>query len=160
MTSKQKQIFRELRLAMKAGQYSNLSSKEKLIYKNAFKNGYKLAQQHKKKIKEYKPRKIISYQFRSISPKIIESVINRVCVKYEVHKKTLLGKCRTQDVVRARNIIHNILNDKYQINLSSIGRHFGQDHTTVLHSIQMKANKERFWSPEQTIWNEYLDLIN
>jgi len=160
MTSKQKQIFRELRLAMKAGQYSNLSSKEKLIYKNAFKNGYKLAQQHKKKIKEYKPRKIINYQFRSISPKIVESVINRVCVKYEVHKKTLLGKCRTQDVVRARNIIHNILNDKYQMNLSSIGRHFGQDHTTVLHSIQMKANKERFWSPEQSIWNEYLDLIN
>jgi len=160
MTSKQKQIFRELRLAMKAGQYSNLSSKEKLIYKNAFKNGYKLAQQHKKKIKEYKPRRIISYQFRSISPKIVDSVINRVCVKYEVHKKTLLGKCRTQDVVRARNIIHNILNDKYQMNLSSIGRHFGQDHTTVLHSIQMKANKERFWSPEQTIWNEYLDLLN
>ena len=151
MTSKQKQIFRELRLAMKAGQYSNLSSKEKLIYKNAFKNGYKLAQKHVKKIKEYKPRKIISYQFRSISPKIVDSVINRVCVKYEVHKKTLLGKCRTQDVVRARNIIHNILNDKYQMNLSSIGRHFGQDHTTVLHSIQMKANKERFWSPEQTI---------
>ena len=52
MTSKQKQIFRELRLAMKAGQYSNLSSKEKLIYKNAFKNGYKLAQKHVKKIKE------------------------------------------------------------------------------------------------------------
>ncbi len=160
MTSKQKQIFRELRLAMKAGQYSNLSSKEKLIYKNAFKNGYKLAQKHVKKIKEYKPRKIISYQFRNISPKIVESVINRVCVKYEVHKKTLLGKCRTQDVVRARNIIHNILNDKYQMNLSSIGRHFGQDHTTVLHSIQMKSKKERFWSPEQTIWNEYLDLTN
>ena len=159
MTLKQREIFKELRLAMMAGQYSNLSKKEKLIYKNAFKNGYKLAQKHVKKIKEYKPRKIISYQFRNISPKIVESVINRVCVKYEVHKKTLLGKCRTQDVVRARNIIHNILNDKYQMNLSSIGRHFGQDHTTVLHSIQMKANKERFWSPEQTIWNEYLDLI-
>ena len=71
-----------------------------------------------------------------------------------------MGKCRTQDVVRARNIIHNILNDKYNMNLTNIGRYFGQDHTTVLHSIQMKANKERFWSPEQTIWNEYLDLIN
>ena len=58
-----------------------------------------------------------------------------------------MGKCRTQDVVRARNIIHNILNDKYNMNLTNIGRYFGQDHTTVLHSIQMKANKERFWSP-------------
>ena len=46
------------------------------------------------------------------------------------------------------------------MNLTNIGRYFGQDHTTVLHSIQMKANKERFWGPEQTIWNEYLDLIN
>ena len=160
MTLKQREIFAELRLAMMAGQYSNLSKKEKLIYKNAFKNGYKLAHKHIKKNREYKPRKIINYQFSNINPSIVEAVINRVCVRYEIHKKTLLGKCRTQDVVRARNIIHNILNDKYNMNLTNIGRYFGQDHTTVLHSIQMKANKERFGGPEQTIWNEYLDLIN
>ena len=160
MTLKQREIFAELRLAMMAGQYSNLSKKEKLIYKNAFKNGYKLAHKHIKKNREYKPRKIINYQFSNINPSIVEAVINKVCVKYEIHKKTLLGKCRTQDVVRARNIIHNILNDKYNMNLTNIGRYFGQDHTTVLHSIQMKAKKERFWGPEQTIWNEYLDLIN
>ena len=160
MTLKQREIFAELRLAMMAGQYSNLSKKEKLIYKNAFKNGYKLAHKKKKKNREYKPRKIINYQFSNINPSIVEAVINKVCVRYEIHKKTLLGKCRTQDVVRARNIIHNILNDKYNMNLTNIGRYFGQDHTTVLHSIQMKANKERFWGPEQTIWNEYLDLIN
>jgi hypothetical protein len=160
MTLKQREIFAELRLAMMAGQYSNLSKKEKLIYKNAFKNGYKLAHKHIKKNREYKPRKIINYQFSNINPSIVEAVINRVCVRYEIHKKTLLGKCRTQDVVRARNIIHNILNDKYNMNLTNIGRYFGQDHTTVLHSIQMKSNKERFWGPEQTIWNEYLDLIN
>ena len=160
MTLKQREIFAELRLAMMAGQYSNLSKKEKLIYKNAFKNGYKLAHKHIKKNREYKPRKIINYQFSNINPSIVEAVINRVCVRYEIHKKTLLGKCRTQDVVRARNIIHNILNDKYNMNLTNIGRYFGQDHTTVLHSIQMKAKKERFWGPEQTIWNEYLDLIN
>ena len=160
MTLKQREIFAELRLAMMAGQYSNLSKKEKLIYKNAFKNGYKLAHKHIKKNREYKPRKIINYKFSNINPSIVEAVINKVCVKYEIHKKTLLGKCRTQDVVRARNIIHNILNDKYNMNLTNIGRYFGQDHTTVLHSIQMKANKERFWGPEQTIWNEYLDLIN
>ena len=157
MTSKQ--IFKEIRLAMKASQYSNLSKREKIIYKNAFKNGYKLAQSHIKKRKDYKPKKIINFQFGNVSPQIVNSVIDKVCVKYEVHKKSLLGKCRTQDVVRARNIIHNILNEKYNMNLTNIGRYFGQDHTTVLHSIQMKANKERFWSPEQTIWNEYLDFI-
>ena len=54
MTLKQREIFAELRLAMMAGQYSNLSKKEKLIYKNAFKNGYKLAHKHIKKNREYK----------------------------------------------------------------------------------------------------------
>ena len=54
MTSKQKQIFKEIRLAMKASQYSNLSKREKIIYKNAFKNGYKLAHNHIKKRKDYK----------------------------------------------------------------------------------------------------------
>ena len=45
---------------MKASQYSNLSKREKIIYKNAFKNGYKL-QTIILKEKEYKPRKIKNY---------------------------------------------------------------------------------------------------
>lgn len=59
MTSKQ--IFKEIRLAMKASQYSNLSKREKIIYKNAFKNGYKLAQSHIKKRKDYKPKKLLTF---------------------------------------------------------------------------------------------------
>tara|TARA_R100000664_G_scaffold2614_1_gene6425 strand:- start:35 stop:508 length:474 start_codon:yes stop_codon:yes gene_type:complete len=146
--------------AMKAPQYEKLSKYELKIYQAGFRNGYKLARNNIKKKIKHKPKKIINFQFNSTTPKNIDQIINKVCVRYEVHKKTLLGKCRTQDIVRARNIIHNILNDKYNMNLTNIGRYFGQDHTTVLHSIQMKANKERFWSPEQTIWDEYLDLIN
>ena len=38
--------FNEIKLAMKAGQYSNLNTREEKIYKNAFVNGYKLAKQH------------------------------------------------------------------------------------------------------------------
>ena len=39
--------------------------------------------------------------------------------------------------------------------LTDIGRYFGQDHTTVLHSIEMKRDQRRFWSPEKTLWHEY-----
>ena len=60
MTSRQKQIFRELRLAMKASQYSNLSKREKIIYKNAFKNGYKLAQNHIKKKKNTNQERLLT----------------------------------------------------------------------------------------------------
>ena len=59
MTLKQREIFKELRLAMMAGQYSNLSKKEKLIYKNAFKNGYKLAKKILKKIKNINQEKLL-----------------------------------------------------------------------------------------------------
>ena len=65
-----------------------------------------------------------------------------MCKRYELSKTELLSKKKTLDIVRARNIIHNLLNEKYKMNLSNIGRHFKQDHTTVLHSIKMKLNKE------------------
>ena len=36
----------EIRLAMKAGQYADLNTREEKIYRNAFVNGYKLAKKH------------------------------------------------------------------------------------------------------------------
>jgi chromosomal replication initiator protein len=85
----------------------------------------------------------------------VQSVINKVCIHFEVHKETLMGKSRTSSIVRARNVIHNLLFEKYNMNLSEIGRYFGQDHTTVLHSIEMKRDQRRFWSTEKTLWQEY-----
>jgi chromosomal replication initiation ATPase DnaA len=151
--------FNEIKLAMRAGHYEYLSTKEKNIYKNAFKNGYRLSQSHiKKQNKIYIPKKIVGVSFAKPSGRIVESIINKVCIKYEVHKKTLMSKARTQDIVRARNIIHNLLHEKYKLSLTEIGRYFGQDHTTVLHSIEMKRFGKRFWHSNQSLWQEYKDL--
>jgi|TARA_R110000850_G_scaffold140579_2_gene262062 hypothetical protein len=152
-------IFTEIKLAMRAGHYRNLTHQEKQIYKNAFKNGYKLARLHIKKDKKpYQPRRIVGYSFAIVKKKEIDNMIEVVSKKYEISKLELLGKKRTLDVVRTRNIIHNILSEKYKMNLSNIGRYFGQDHTTVLHSIKMKYNKERYWDTNQTIWQEFQEL--
>jgi len=152
-------IFTEIKLAMKAGHYRDLTFKEKKIYKNAFKNGYKLARLHTKKDKKhYEPKRIIGFSFAKPSSRIVDSIINKICIRYEVHKKSLMSKTRTQDLVRARNIIHNLLHEKYNLNLTDIGRYFEQDHTTVLHSIEMKRDKKRFWDAGQSIWQEYQKL--
>jgi chromosomal replication initiation ATPase DnaA len=45
------------------------------------------------------------------------------------------------------------------MSLTDIGRIFGQDHTTVLYSIQMKYNGERYWGQDQTMWQEFDELI-
>jgi chromosomal replication initiation ATPase DnaA len=104
-------------------------------------------------------RKIIGYQFKKPRKAEIDSVINRVCIMYEVSKKELFTKTRTRDIVRARNIIHNILNEKYKMSLTEIGRIFAQDHTTVLNSIKMKQRREHYWYDNQTIWQEFDELI-
>jgi len=149
--------FNEIKLAMRAGHYSNLNTREEKIYKNAFVNGYKLAKKHLKE-DGYDLVKIVGYSFSSPQKSKIDNIIDYMCKRYEISKIELLSKKKTLDIVRARNIIHNLLNEKYKMNLSNIGRHFKQDHTTVLHSIKMKANKKRYWSKEQTIWQEFQEL--
>jgi len=149
--------FNEIKLAMRAGQYENLNTREQKIYKNAFVNGYKLAKKHLKE-DGYDLVKIVGYSFSSPQKSKIDNIVDYMCKRYELSKTELLSKKKTLDIVRARNIIHNLLNEKYKMNLSNIGRHFKQDHTTVLHSIKMKANKKRYWSKEQTIWQEFQEL--
>ena len=147
----------EIRLAMKAGQYADLNIREEKIYRNAFVNGYKLAKKHLKE-NGYDLVKIVGYSFSSPQKSKIDNIVDYMCKRYELSKTELLSKKKTLDIVRARNIIHNLLSEKYKMNLSNIGRHFKQDHTTVLHSIKMKLNKQRYWSEEQTIWQEFQEL--
>ena len=145
-----------------------LSEQQYKLYEEGFKKGFELAQQkmsnHIGEIKQTHilpistERKIVGYQFKKPKKTEIDSVINKVCIMYEISKKELFTKTRTRDIVRARNIIHNILNEKYKMSLSDIGRIFGQDHTTVLYSIKMKFNGTRYWGMDQTIWQEFDEL--
>ena len=155
-----KNFHKEIKLAMKAGMYQDLSTREKAIYKNGYRNGYILARDHSKKNrKQYTPKRIIGYSFGKPTKLVIESIINKVCIRYQVHKKELMeSRSRKQDMCRARNIIFNLLSEKFNMPLTNIGNIFKMDHTTVLHSIKMKNNKERFWSPEQTLWKEFEEL--
>jgi len=159
------QIFAELRVALKAGHYRELSHLEKNIYKNAFRNGYKLAKKHTKKTIHYiRTNKIIKKKkdtsFNKPHKGMIDSLINKVCIRLEVHKDQVLGKCRKGYLVRARSLIHNVLREKYYMSLPMIGRYFNQDHTTVLNSVQMKQNKRRFWKEDETIWKDFETLLN
>ena len=149
--------FNEIKLAMKAGHYQDLNTREQKIYKTAFVNGYKLAKKHLKE-NGYDLVKIVGYSFSSPQRSTIDNIIEYICKRYELSKVELLSKKKTLDIVRARNIIHNLLSEKYKMNLSNIGKYFKQDHTTVLHSIKMKSNKKRYWSEEQTIWQEFQEI--
>jgi len=139
-----------------------LTSQEERLYEVGFSEGFLYAANilQKESIKDSNVRKIVGYVNTKPKPSQVQSVINKVCVHFEVHKETLMKKSRTTDIVRARNVIHNMLNEKYRMSLTDIGKYFGQDHTTVLHSIEMKRDQKRFWSPEQSLWQEFEELIS
>ena len=139
-----------------------LTNQEERLYEVGFSEGFLYAANilQKESIKDSNVRKIVGYVNTKPKPSQVQSVINKVCVHFEVHKETLMKKSRTTDIVRARNVIHNILNEKYRMSLTDIGKYFGQDHTTVLHSIEMKRDQKRFWSPEQSLWQEFEQLIS
>jgi|10_taG_2_1085330.scaffolds.fasta_scaffold184573_1 chromosomal replication initiation ATPase DnaA len=155
--------------------YDCLSVREKRIYKLGFSNGY-----HQKRItrpirfipekyitdtfinediKKHRTKNVAGFSFSKPKSHVLNSIINKVCVRYEVSKKELMiTRSRRQDICRARNILYNLFYEKFNMSLSAIGRIFGNDHTTVLHGINMKRDKQRFWSPEQTLWKEFEEL--
>ena len=139
-----------------------LTNQEERLYEVGFSEGFLYAVNilQKEPIKDSNVKRIVGYVNTKPKPSQVQSVINKVCIHFEVHKETLMNKSRTTDIVRARNIIHNMLFEKYRMNLTDIGRYFGQDHTTVLHSIEMKRDQKRFWSPEQSLWQEFEELIS
>ena len=139
-----------------------LTNQEERLYEVGFSEGFLFAANllQKQTIQDSNVKKIIGYKITKPKPSQVQSIINRVCIHFEVHKETLMNKSRTTDIVRARNVIHNLLYEKYYMNLTDIGRYFGQDHTTVLHSIEMKRDQKRFWSPEQSLWQDFEKLIS
>lgn len=137
--------------------YYILTDKEKKLYEVGFKTGYELAQKKFSKKMEG-ARTIIGYQFAKPKKEKIDEIIELVSKRYEVNKQELLSKNRTMDLVRTRNILHNLFSEVYQMSTLSIGRIFNQDHTTVCHSLDMKTKRERYWGDDQSIWQEYEDI--
>ena len=143
-----------------------LTERERSLYELGFVDGYMASQEKMKLTQDAEDIKKLASLRRTSDrqygnpPRLnIDSLINKVCIRLEVNKAQLFTKSRMQDIVRARNLIHNILSEKYFMAASNIAKIFSQDHTTVLHSLNMKTMKERFWSPEQSIWQDFEELI-
>ena len=136
-----------------------LTNQEERLYEVGFSEGFlyasKLLQQQP--INDSK-KKIIGVVYNNANLKTVNRIVNKVCAKYLVSKHDVFGKGRTRDIVRTRSILYNLLHEEYHVSISSIGRVFGQDHTTVLHSLNNKQNKSRYWGIECSIWQEYAEL--
>ena len=161
----------QLKQAMKAPMYRELTGRELLIYKTGFKNGYRMSlQQSKAKIEGQllrlklrqerfeEKRNGLATERKKVYPQTLDSVVNKVCIKYEISKQEVLGERRFECLVRARSIIINLMIEVYGASSSHLGRMLKIDHSTVIHHRRLKALGQRFWKPEKTIHQEFKEL--
>lgn len=162
----------QLKQAMKAPMYQELTGRELMLYKTGFKNGYRMSLQQNRakiegqlfrlkmkqeKIEEGKKNKIPNER-KSVGRNTFDAVVNKICIRYEVTPHDLLGKRRFEYLVRARSIMINLFLEVYGISLSELGRLLKIDHSTVIHHRRLKYMGNRFWSSEKTIHQEFKEL--
>ena len=159
MTSKQ---FREqIKLRYSFNSFANLTDKERKIYRTGFKTGYKLARSYFKNSFKYKNtvvKEVIKYVTINdvVVPENVKQILSVVANQLGIDVNEILAKTRIQSAVIARSILINVLRDKYAMPFTKIAVILGnRDHTTMIHHVKMKINKQHFWKPDHIIWNRY-----
>jgi chromosomal replication initiator protein len=65
-----------------------------------------------------------------------DQIIAKVAAFYGMSNEDIRGKCRKQELVKARWIAMYFIRQQTDFTLNTIGDMFGRDHTTVIHALQ------------------------
>ena len=163
---------KELEQVLNFTPYADLTEREKCIYNVAARNGYNLVLSHKRQLdriqskefgKEIVKVKYVHKNFsKSTSPEALEignKIVDKVCTLYNVSKEDFVSIKRLTPIVQARSIAINIIKEVLNISLNSISMFIGKrDHTTMIHHIRMKHNKQHIWQDGKRIWEDYEEI--
>ena len=156
-----KEFKKEIKLRYSFNSFSNLDERERKIYRTGFRTGYKLAREFFRNNFRYKHtvvKEVVKYVTINdvVVPDNVREIITIVANQLGVNVNDITAKTRIQAAVIARSILINVLRDKYSMPFTKIGVILGnRDHTTMIHHVRMKMNKEHFWKPDHVIWNRY-----
>ena len=156
-----KEFKKEIKLRYSFNSFSNLDDRERKIYRTGFRTGYKLARQFFRNNFRYKQtvtKQVVKYVTINdvVVPENVKEMLAIVANQLGVNVNDIIAKTRIQSAVIARSILINVLRDKYSMPFTKIGVILGnRDHTTMIHHVRMKMNKEHFWKPDHVIWNRY-----
>ncbi len=156
-----KEFKKEIKLRYSFNSFANLDDRERKIYRTGFRTGYKLARQFFRNNYRYKQtvtKEVVKYVTINdvVVPENLKEMLAIVANQLNVNVNDIIAKTRIQSAVIARSILINVLRDKYSMPFTKIGVILGnRDHTTMIHHVRMKMNKEHFWQPDHIIWNRY-----
>jgi hypothetical protein len=156
-----KEFKKEIKLRYAYNSFADLNDRERKIYRTGFRTGYKLARQFFRNNFRYKQivtKQVVKYVTINdvVVPENVKEMLAIVANQLNVNVNDITAKTRIQAAVIARSILINVLRDKYSMPFTKIGVILGnRDHTTMIHHVRMKMNKEHFWQPDHIIWNRY-----
>lgn len=156
-----KEFKKEIKLRYAYNSFANLNERERKIYRTGFRTGYKLAREYFRTNYRHKQtvvKEVIKYVTINdvVVPENVKEMLSIVANQLGVDVNDIIAKTRIQSAVIARSILINVLRDKYAMPFTKIGVILGnRDHTTMIHHVRMKMNKEHFWQPDHIIWNRY-----
>ena len=152
---------KQIKLRYTYNSFANLDAREKKIYRTGFRTGYKLAKgyfKHNIRHKQIVIKEVIKYVTINdvVVPDNVREILTIVANQLGVNVNDITAKTRIQAAVIARSILINVLRDKYDMPFTKIGVILGnRDHTTMIHHVRMKINKQHFWQPGHIIWKRY-----
>jgi len=156
-----REFKKEIKLRYTFNSFANLDARERKIYRTGFRTGYKLAREYFKSNIRYKQtvvKEVIKYVTINdvVVPENVKKMLSIVANQLGIDVNEILTKTRVQSAVIARSILINVLRDKYSMPFTKIGVILGnKDHTTMMHHVKMKINKQHFWQPGHIIWSRY-----
>src|SRR5579862_6781889 len=71
---------------------------------------------------------------------IVRDVERAVCLRFKITPERLRGRECQRKIARPRQIAMALARELTDASLPQIGRHFGRDHTTVLHATRKIAS--------------------
>ena len=166
--NKQETFLEEFRYKQSISAYTNLTDREKEIHQSAFMTGYKLGQEHMKKLRQ--KVKIIHVKSDSnkehrdqiflAGTKQARDIFHMVIKYFDRSYEEIVSPRRLAEYAEVRSVIANLLREMTTLSLPEIGKVLGgRDHTTVLHHLRLKTDKKRFWKEGSRTWKHYDNLV-
>lgn len=148
----------EIKSKMRTGMFEKPTETDNIFFRAGFKTGYRLALQHIGNYKSIDFSKKRNVKITKISP-ITNAIIHRTATHFGVGKEEILSAKRDRNLVIPRSVIINLLKELTPYSLMNIGAIVaGRDHTTIIHHISCKTQKNGLWFPYFDIWNSYNKL--
>lgn len=125
--------------------FSDLTSRELIIYRTGLKNGVSLGRH------SVVPKTIIiKPRNKPIGPvinedKIAYTILNTVIKYFKVSAAEVIGKCRKRYLIRPRSMIINLLRECTSLSYTDMAHILNKDHTTLIYHTEIKRFNKGVW---------------